>query len=143
MLFLGIVAIVTVLSRGTERLMAPERNLCESRLCALRCPATMMLHRLRQLLTHCAPLFLVALSVIGLLLSGGSLPHVHGPDHPGLHNQEHDLSYLATFGNAGPVPDATAVAPFGLVAPRGVIQLVSQPAAAPKRHADFRAPPAR
>ena len=90
-----------------------------------------------------APLFLLALGVTGLLLSGGSLAHVHGLDHPGLHNQEHDLGYLATFGSAGPVPDAPAVAPLALVVLLGVIQLASQPAAAPKRHADFRAPPVR
>lgn len=123
--------------------MAPERNLCESRRCALWCPAIMMLHRPPQRLTRIAPLFLLALSVIGLVLSVGSLPHVHGPDHPGLHNQEHDLSYLATFGSAGPVPDAPAVAPVALVVRLVSRRMASQPAAAPKRHADFRAPPVR
>ena len=103
----------------------------------------MALYRPLQRLTRAAPFLLLSLAVAALVLSGGSLPHVHGPDHPGLHNEEHDLSYLATFGSAGPVSDAPAVVPLALVVLLGVIQMASQPAAAPKRHADFRAPPVR
>lgn len=103
----------------------------------------MTLQQPSRRLVHPVPLALLVLGVAGFLLTGGSLPHIHGPDHPGLHNQEHDLSYLATFGSAGPVPDAPAVAPLALVVLLVIRRMASQPAVAPTRHADFRAPPVR
>jgi hypothetical protein len=90
-----------------------------------------------------APWFVLGLAVAALVLSGASLPHVHALDHPGLHNQEHDLGYLAAFGNAGPLPGTFAVAGLAVVLVLGRLPKADQPSGAPGRHADFRAPPVR
>jgi hypothetical protein len=88
-------------------------------------------------------MILVALALAGSILGAASIPHSHAAGHPGLYNQEHDLSYLATFGGGGPLPDSPSAAPL-------VVLVVLTPAAvtgaAPivwRRHADFRAPPLR
>jgi len=102
-----------------------------------------MLHVLRRRLVSPLPTILVGLALAGFLLSAASIPHSHNPGRPGLYNQEHDLSYLATFGGAAPVPDAPSTAPVVLVV---VLGLAAAPAVAPimwRRHADFRAPPQR
>lgn len=85
----------------------------------------------------------MALSIAALVLSGGSLPHIHASNHPGLHNQEHDLGYFATLGALGPMPDTAAIAPLALAGLLGIRQMPTAPAVAAKRHANFRAPPVR
>ncbi len=62
---------------------------------------------------------------------------------PAFFNQEHDLSYLATFAGAGPISASPFVIPIAAVALLVIAQIVSSPVGAPLRHADFRAPPAR
>ena len=86
---------------------------------------------------------LVGLALGGFLLSAASIPHSHGPGLPGLYNQEHDLSYLATFGAGAPLPDAPSAAPLVVLV---VLAVATTPGIAPvvwRRHADFRAPPVR
>lgn len=102
-----------------------------------------MPHRPLRRLARVPPLALFALAVVAFVVSDGSLPHVHGLDHPGLHNQEHDLGYLATFSSAGPLPDAPALAPFSYAVLLDGALFTRQPSIEAKRHADFRAPPVR
>ena len=86
---------------------------------------------------------LVSLALAGFLLSAASIPHSHAPGRPGLYNQEHDLSYLATFGGVGPISEAPAAVPLVVLV---VLAIVAAPGPAPavgRRHADFRAPPLR
>jgi len=102
--------------------------------------ATRMVRRSR-LLTSSIPMILVGLALAGFLLSAASIPHSHGPGLPGLYNQEHDLSYLATFGGGGLLPDAPSAAPLVVLV---ILAVVAGAGAAPvvwRRHADSRAPP--
>ena len=88
-------------------------------------------------------MILVALALAGFLLSAASIPHSHGPGIPGLYNQEHDLSYHATFGGGGLLPDAPSAAPLVVLV---VLVVAAGAGAAPvawRRHADSRAPPLR
>jgi len=86
-------------------------------------------------------MILVGLALAGFLLSAASIPHSHGPGLPGLYNQEHDLSYLATFSASGLLPDAPSAAPLVVL----VVLLVAAGVGAPpivwRRLADSRAPP--
>jgi hypothetical protein len=89
------------------------------------------------------PMILVALALAGSLLGAASIPHSHTPGHPGLYNQEHDLSYLATFGGGAPLPDAPSAAPLVVLV---IVVVAAATGAFPvvwRRHADFRAPPVR
>jgi hypothetical protein len=88
-----------------------------------------------------ASTLLVALAVAGFLLGAASIPHSHGPGHPGLYNQEHDLSYLATLGGVAPLPAATSAAPLVVVVVLALAAIVPAPPLVWRRHADFRAPP--
>jgi hypothetical protein len=88
-------------------------------------------------------LMLVALALTGLVLAGASIPHSHAFGHPGLYNQEHDLSYLATFGGGAPLPDAPSAAPLVVLVVLVLAASVGAPPIVSRRHADSRAPPAR
>ena len=102
-----------------------------------------MLRVTRRRLVSALPLTLVTLALAGFLLSVASIPHSHAPGRPGLYNQEHDLSYLATFGGVGPVSEAPAAAPL-IVLVVLVAASTAVGASIPwRRHADFRAPPLR
>ncbi len=103
----------------------------------------MLLSRVRRNVVTSAPLLLVLLALTALILDAASLPHVHTGPNAGLYNQEHDLSYLATFGAAGPVPSSPPVAPVADVVSLAVATVPGVPETALPRHADFRAPPAR
>ena len=85
------------------------------------------------------PLVLTALALFACVLDGGSVPHSHA-GRSGLYNQEHDLSYLATFGGAVSAPNAGVLAPLSVVAVATVL-VPARPAIAPRRDADSRAPP--
>jgi hypothetical protein len=103
----------------------------------------MSLRTLRGHLVSPLPAIVVGLALAGFLLSVASLPHSHAPDRPGLYNQEHDLTYLATVGGVGPISEAPAA--MSLVV---LVLLVVAAATGPapevaRRHADFRAPPLR
>jgi hypothetical protein len=86
------------------------------------------------------PLLLTTAALLACVLDGGSVPHSHAAGQPGLYNQEHDLSYLATFGGAVPAPDGAVLAPLSVVA-LAVVLVPPRPALAPRRDADSRAPP--
>ena len=99
-------------------------------------PGTLRRH-LRSPLT----LIVVGLALAGFLLSVASIPHSHTAGRPGLYNQEHDLSYLATFGGGGPVPDAPAAVPLIVLVVLAVVTITGPAPQVGRRHADFRAPP--
>ena len=103
----------------------------------------MMLREFRRHLVSPASLVLVTLALAGFLLSAASIPHSHVPGRPGLYNQEHDLSYLATFGAAAPVPDAPSAAPLVILVVLAVAAMTGPAPLTWRRHADFRAPPLR
>ena len=97
----------------------------------------------RRLLTSSLPMILAGLALGGFVLGAASIPHSHTAGHPGFYNQEHDLSYLATFGGGGPLPDAPSAIP--LLVPL-VLAVAAAAGTSPivwRRHADFRAPPLR
>ena len=97
----------------------------------------------RSLLRALLPAVLVGWALVGSILGAASIPHVHAAGHPGLYNQEHDLSYLATFGGGAPLPAAPSAVPLVVLI---VLAVAASSGAAPivwRRHADFRAPPLR
>jgi len=103
----------------------------------------MMLRGLRRRLGVPLLVVLVGLALAGFLLGAASIPHSHAPGRPGLYNQEHDLTYLATFGGAGLVSAASAAAPLVVVVVLAVATVAGPPPLVSRRHADFRAPPLR
>ena len=88
-------------------------------------------------------MILVGLALTGFLLSAASIPHSHGPGLPGLYNQEHDLSYLATFGGGAPLPDAPSATPLVVLVVLVAAASAGVPPVVWRRHADSRAPPTR
>ena len=88
-------------------------------------------------------MILVGLALAGSILSAASIPHSHTPGHPGLYNQEHDLSYLATFGGGAPLPDTPSPAPLVVLLALVVASVIGAAPVVWRRHADFRAPPVR
>jgi hypothetical protein len=92
---------------------------------------------------HLPLLVLLGLTLASLLLQGGSLPHTHQGAKPGLYNQEHDLTTLATFGGVAPLPAAMAAVALVVVLVTISGEATTHRPGAPRRHADFRAPPAR
>jgi hypothetical protein len=92
-------------------------------------------------LTGSASVLLLAPALVAMLVSAASLSHVHGGPEPGFFNQDHDLSTLAGLSGAALSPDVPSTAALVVVAsqPLGLGSL--RPAAAPRRHADPRAPP--
>ena len=86
-------------------------------------------------------LILVSLALAGSILGAASIPHNHDPGRPGVYNQEHDLSYLATFGGSGLLPEAPSAAPLVVLVVLAVAPAVAFPPDVWRRHADFRAPP--
>jgi hypothetical protein len=99
--------------------------------------------RTRHRLETSVTIVLVGLALAGFLLSAASIPHSHAPGLPGLYNQEHDLSYLATFGAGAPLPEAPSTAPLVVLVLLAVAVTVGAPPIVSRRHADFRAPPSR
>jgi hypothetical protein len=111
----------------------------QSRLTSDNVPARM--RGRSALITALLPTILVGLAVAGLLLGAAGIPHSHSPGLPGLYNQEHDLSYLATFGGGAPLPDAPSAAPLVVLVVLVAVAGVGAPPIVWRRHADFRAPP--
>ena len=89
------------------------------------------------------PAILVGLALAGSLLGAASIPHSHTPGHSGFYNQEHDLSYFATFGGGAPLPNAPSAAPLVVLVVLVVASVTGAPPVISRRHADFRAPPVR
>jgi hypothetical protein len=89
-----------------------------------------------------AALFL-APALVAMVLSAAAVPHVHLSSAPGFYNHEHDLSSLATLSGAALLPDVAATATLVRAAGPPPGPASPRPAAAPRRHADPRAPPLR
>ena len=87
-------------------------------------------------------LFVAALLLAGLLLQGATLPHSHSPSAPGLYNEEHDLTTLATRSGDAPLPAAVPLAAVAVVVGSIVVAPVSAHDAVPFRYTAPRAPPA-
>jgi len=100
---------------------------------------TSAVHRLRR----GASGLLVTLAVISLVVAAGSVAHNHAGVQPGLYNQEHDLSYLATLSGAALQPAVAAMATLVVLAVMILAPASPRPPVAPRRHADPRAPPLR
>ena len=92
---------------------------------------------------HPVLMLLLLLAVATLLLQGGSLPHSHQLSKPGLYNQEHDLAALATIGGIATLPTTTAIVALVVALATVAGESTQRPLGRPRRHADFRAPPAR
>ena len=88
----------------------------------------------------CRRVALLVLALVALLLRDGSLPHQHLGASPGLYNHDHDLSTLATVAGAL-VPDRPEPGPALVALAPIVVPAVAVRAAAPRCHADPRAPP--
>ena len=76
-----------------------------------------------------------------LLLQGASLPHSHASARPGVYNQDHDATLLATLHSIAMLAE-TAPAPlvFALVAAIALLAIRS-PASTTRPTCDSRAPP--
>ena len=96
--------------------------------------------RLRCIARSPVVLLLLA-AVAAVVLQGGSVPHTHAGIGPGLYNQDHDLSLLATLHGAATISAAQpALVPF--VALSSVVAMATDPIdSAPRPAADSRAPP--
>jgi hypothetical protein len=86
---------------------------------------------------------LLAPALVAMLVSAASVPHVHAGPAPGFFNLDHDLSFLAALSGAALLPDVITTAALGPVASPPLGLTSHRPAAAPRRHADPRAPPLR
>jgi hypothetical protein len=87
-------------------------------------------------------LFVAALLLAGLLFQGATLPHTHSPSAPGIYNEEHDLTTLATRSGDAPLPTGVPLVAVAVVAGTIVVAAVTAHDAAPFRHTAPRAPPA-
>jgi hypothetical protein len=86
-------------------------------------------------------LVLLLLTVVALLGQGASLPHTHEASAPGVYNQEHDLSLLATRGADASLPTPLPMFQFVALAFAPHQPAPPAPPALLCRHANFRAPP--
>jgi hypothetical protein len=84
-------------------------------------------------------LLLVALAA--LVLQGACLPHTHTGVGPGLYNQDHDLSLLATLHGAAVLHDAQPAPLVVLVVSVLTPTWTGSPVAPARSTADSRAPP--
>ena len=84
-----------------------------------------------------------SLAILGLLASAGTVPHTHWSATPGLFNEDHDFSALATIGSAsGLLPQTPSVVPLVLRAPLAIAPSPSGAVNHTRRAAGPRAPPA-
>ena len=84
---------------------------------------------------------LLLAAVFALLLQGSCLPHTHAGVGPGLYNQDHDLSLLATLHGAAVLLDAQPAPLVVLVVSAVTPARTGSPAAPARSTADSRAPP--
>ena len=81
------------------------------------------------------------LAIVAVGVEGATIPHAHKSSTPGLFNEEHDLTNLATSRGGVTVPDAVPTIALPLVVAPLVLGTASRPAATPCRQFDSRAPP--
>jgi hypothetical protein len=87
-------------------------------------------------------LVVASLLLVGLLLQGATIPHSHSPSAPGIYNEDHDLTTLATRSGDAPLPTAIPVVAVAIVAGIVVLAVVTVHDGVPFRHTAPRAPPA-
>jgi hypothetical protein len=81
------------------------------------------------------------LAVVAVGVEGATIPHAHRSATPGLFNQEHDLTSLATSRGVT-MPDAAPAITLTVVVAAFVPCTAARPIATPSRPFDSRAPPA-
>jgi len=81
------------------------------------------------------------LALVALGIEGATIPHAHRSVGPGLFNEEHDLTNLATSRGGVTMPDALPGLALLVVVTPLVPGTVRRPAATPCRQFDSRAPP--
>ena len=91
------------------------------------------------------PAFVVfVFALVAVVVNAGSVPHSHASATPGVFNEDHDLSALATVGSSsGLVSQTPSVVPLAAAAPLATGPLATAPLEQARRSADSRAPPAR
>ena len=88
-------------------------------------------------------LVIFSLALLGLIGSAGSVPHTHWSATPGIFNEDHDLSALATLGSAsGLLSQTPSVVPLVMAAPLAIAPSPTGRADQTHRSAEPRAPPA-
>lgn len=95
----------------------------------------------RRVLRHPLTALLLLLPLFALGIEGATIPHAHRSLGPGLFNEEHDLTNLATSRGGVTVPATVpAVAVLVVVTPL-TAGTTARPAVTPCRQFDSRAPP--
>jgi hypothetical protein len=84
---------------------------------------------------------LLLAAVLAVLLQGAVLPHTHAGVGPGLYNQDHDLSLLATLHGAAVLLDAQPAPLVIVVVSTVALAGADSPPALARSTADSRAPP--
>jgi hypothetical protein len=84
---------------------------------------------------------LLLAAVFAVLLQGAVLPHTHAGVGPGLYNQDHDLSLLATLHGAAVLLDAQPAPHVIVLVSTVTLARAGSPAAPARSTADSRAPP--
>jgi hypothetical protein len=99
--------------------------------------------RLTRLRHQPGAALLATLALAGLVLAAATVPHTHVTATPGLFNQEHDLTYLATLSGVGPLTQAAGAVALIVVVAAVLAPSLPTAASGPGRHPDSRAPPLR
>jgi hypothetical protein len=101
----------------------------------------MLLVDRRRSVRHPAAVLVLLLAIIALGIEGATIPHVHRSVTPGLFNEEHDLTNLATSRGGVTVPVAVPTLAVLLVVASLAPCTITFSVATPCRQFDSRAPP--
>ena len=92
-----------------------------------------------------APRLLIGLLALvaasGMVLQGGSVPHLHDDHEAGLYNQEHDLTLLAGLAGHALAPDAAPALTIEAVSAALAVIAPARPTLRIAGSSDSRAPP--
>ena len=86
---------------------------------------------------------LLVLAIAGMVLQGGSLPHVHRASHASLFNEEHDLTLLAGLAGHVVLADAPPTLTLDAVSTQIAPVVPERPALRLAHSGSSRAPPVR
>ena len=86
---------------------------------------------------------LLVFAAAGMVVQGGSVPHVHALGQPGLYNEEHDLTLLAGMAGKIVAVDAASTVAFDTITTAVTLSLAERPVLRLARSGDSRAPPLR
>jgi len=101
----------------------------------------MMIKQTHRVLRHPLTALLVLLPLLALGIEGATIPHAHRSLGPGLFNEEHDLTNLATSRGGVTVPAAMPAVNVLVVITPLSLGAAARTAATPCRQFDSRAPP--